>query len=234
MKVRFAAAMTAAMLAMLAAPVLAQTPAPPAPKAPATPQAQPKAQPKAGTQPAPATAAAPGAPEVPPLTFTPWTKVCIKQQEANQQQVCFTGKDGRIDNGMLVIGATLIEPEGAPTKLLRVTLPLGVQLAQGTRVIVDQGQPLNAPYTMCFPNGCMADYEVSTELLTKLRKGQSMVVQGIGSQNQLISLPVPLSDFGKAYDGPPTDPKVIEERQKKMQDELQKKFEQQQQQQAPK
>jgi hypothetical protein len=34
-----------------------------------------------------------------------------------------------------------------------------------------------------------------------------------------------LSDFAKAYDGPPTDPKVFEETQKKLQEELQKRAE---------
>ncbi len=33
---------------------------------------------------------------------------------------------------------------------------------------------------------------------------------------------MPLADFAKAYDGPPTDPKVFEEQQKKLQDELQR------------
>jgi hypothetical protein len=33
---------------------------------------------------------------------------------------------------------------------------------------------------------------------------------------------VPLQDFAKAYDGPPTDPKKFEEQQKQLQDELQK------------
>jgi invasion protein IalB len=106
-----------------------------------------------------------------------------------------------------------------------------MQLPQGTRVIVDQGQPMNAPYMICFPNGCMADYEASSELIGKLKKGQSMVVQGINSQGQAVSLPLPLPDFAKAYDGAPTDPKVVEERQKKMQDEFTKKQQQQQQQQ---
>jgi hypothetical protein len=40
-------------------------------------------------------------------------------------------------------------------------------------------------------------------------------------------LPLPLSDFAKAYDGPPTDPKVFEENQKKLQEELQKRAEEQ-------
>jgi hypothetical protein len=36
---------------------------------------------------------------------------------------------------------------------------------------------------------------------------------------------MPLADFAKAYDGPPTDPKVFEETQKKLQEELQKRAE---------
>jgi invasion protein IalB len=181
------------------------------------------------------TAAAPGASDLPPITYTPWTKVCVKEQ-SNNQQVCYTGKDGRLDNGMVAVGATLIESDGTAAKLLHVTLPLGVQLQPGTRLIIDQGQPLTAPYLMCFPNGCMAEYEVSGELLAKLHKAQTMVVQGL--RGQLLSLPVPLADFAKAYDGPPTDPKVYEERQRKLQEDMQKKFDQfqqqQQQQQPPK
>jgi invasion protein IalB len=228
----WAVPLVTALLAIAAgSSVLAQ--APPAPAQPA-PKAQPKAQPKAPPQQAPAPAPAPsaGGPEVPPLTYSPWTKVCLKGQEANAQQVCFTGKEGRIDTGMLVIGAVLIEPEGATAKTLRITLPLGMQLPQGTRAIVDQGQPMTAPYMICFPNGCMADYEASGELIAKLKKGQSLVVQGINSQGHAVSLPLPLPDFANAYDGPPTDPKVLEERQKKLQDEFIKK--QQQQQAAPK
>ena len=40
-----------------------------------------------------------------------------------------------------------------------------------------------------------------------------------------MSLQLTLNDFAKAYDGPPTDPKVFEEQQKKLQDELQKRAE---------
>ena len=36
---------------------------------------------------------------------------------------------------------------------------------------------------------------------------------------------MPLTDFAKAYDGPPTDPKEFEEQQKQLQDELQKRAE---------
>ena len=75
---------------------------------------------------------------------------------------------------------------------------------------------------ICFTNGCMADYEASADLVNRLKKGQQLAVQAINSNGQPISLNLPLSDFAKAYDGPPTDPKVFEEQQKKLQDELQR------------
>jgi hypothetical protein len=59
-------------------------------------------------------------------------------------------------------------------------------------------------------------------MIAKMKSGQGLVVQAINSTGQPISLVLPLSDFAKAYDGPPTDPKVFEEQQKKLQDELQR------------
>jgi invasion protein IalB len=157
------------------------------------------------------------------LIYSPWTKFCLKNNnDPNAKQVCFTGKDARIESGMPVVAAVLIEPEGEPKKILRVTLPLGMQLIHGTRVIIDQNQPMTAPYVICFTNGCMADYEATPDMVTKMKKGQGLIVQAINSTGQPISLVLPLGDFAKAYDGPPTDPKVFEEQQQKLQEELQR------------
>jgi len=68
----------------------------------------------------------------------------------------------------------------------------------------------------------MSDYEVTPDLLNHMKKGQNLVVQAINSNGAPLTLPLPLAEFAKAYDGPPTDPKVFEENQKKLQDELQK------------
>ena len=156
------------------------------------------------------------------LIYSPWTKFCLKGKEANAQKVCFTGKDARIESGTPVVAAVIIEPQGMTRKILRVTLPLGMQLAQGTRVIVDQNQPMTAPYVICFTNGCMADYEATTDMIERMKKGRGLVVQAINAQGQPISLVLPLADFAKAYDGPPTDPKIFEAQQRKLQEELQK------------
>ena len=58
-----------------------------------------------------------------------------------------------------------------------------------------------------------------------MKKGQGLVVQGINGAGQAISLVLPLNDFAKAYDGPPTDPAEFEKRQKQLQDELQRRAE---------
>jgi invasion protein IalB len=211
---------TTMLTALIGSGAFAQTPpAPKSPPAKAAPKAKPA--PKAAEPPAAQPAQQAGA-EQPQLIWSPWTKFCLKGQEANAKQVCFTGKDGRVESGQPVVAAVLIEPDGDPKKVLRVTLPLGMSIQPGTRVIVDNGQPMTGPYVICFQNGCMADYEASGELIGKLKKGQGLVVQGINGSGQPVSLVLPLTDFAKAYDGAPTDPKVFEEQQKKLQEELQR------------
>ena len=73
--------------------------------------------------------------------YSPWMKVCGKGHETGAKQVCVITKDGRLENGMPVAVVQLFEPEGEARKLLRVTVPLGMQLQHGTRLIIDQGQP---------------------------------------------------------------------------------------------
>lgn len=239
------ASLTAAGALVIGAPAFAQQPdaAAPAPK-PKKPAAKPKPPAEAQQQapaPPPAAADPSQAPQGQPgqqgqaqngqqqvqLIFSPWTKFCLKGQpgqppDPNAKEVCFTGKDARVESGQPVAAAVLIEPQGADKKLLRVTLPLGMQLAHGTRLIVDQNQPMTAPYVICFSNGCMADYDASADMIGKMKKGQGLVIQAINATGQPISLVMPLNDFAKAYEGPPTDPKVFEEQQKKLQDELQR------------
>jgi invasion protein IalB len=214
---RAAMVFAVAVAAFCAAPVFAQQPAKkPAPAKPAQQQApaqpQPPAQDQAQQQ------------NQPQLMYSPWTKICNKNAETNNKQVCVMVKDGRLENGMPVAMAQLIEPEGQQ-KLLRIIVPLGMQIQPGTRVLIDQGQPATAPYNICFPIGCQADYPVSDDMVKQMKGGKTLTLQAINMQNTPISLPLPLADFAKAYDGPPTDPKVLEAQQQKLQSELQKKAE---------
>jgi invasion protein IalB len=221
----FAATAAAAVLSLaLVSGGMAQTP-PPRPKpAPKGQQAQPP-------KPAPAQAAPQQAQgEQPQLIFSPWVKLCNKDADPKAKRICVTVKDGRVESGLLVVSVAIIEMDGEQKKLLRMSLPYGVALQHGTRLIVDQGQPANAPFVTCLPpvvppGGCISDYEATADLIGRMKKSQMLTVQAIHMNGQAMSPQLELKDFAKAYDGPPTDPKVFEAQQKKLQEELQKRAE---------
>jgi invasion protein IalB len=231
----------AAALAVATASALAQTPAPqpqpqaqppmPAPKAaprpaqPAQKATPPAKQPQQPAQSAPADpqAGQQAQGEQPPVVYSPWTKFCGKDNNPQAKEVCLTVKEARLETGQFLAGAALIEQTGEEKKLFRITLPLGMQLPQGTRMILDKEEPLTGRYIVCLPNGCMADFDVTKDFVGKLKKGQQIVLQGINLPGQAASYLLPLTDFAKANEGPATDPKKFEEDQKKLQEELQKK-----------
>jgi hypothetical protein len=152
--------------------------------------------------------------DVPALTYSPWIKFCLGD-------TCFIGRDGRlniigrdgrsnVDCGP-VVAAVLIERNGDPKKTLRVTLPTRVSLERGVRISIDQGEAIARPYTNCFANGCMADYEAGAELIDQLKQGRTLAIEATDRANSPISLTIPLDDFAAAYDGPAQEPKVLEE-----------------------
>jgi invasion protein IalB len=222
---RIFAAVAATMFTIVAASESsAQTPQPrarhaqkQAPKAaPARPAARPAAPQAAAAQ--------------PQLIFSPWVKLCNKDADPKAKRVCVTVKDGRVESGLLVVSVAIIEMDGEQKKLLRMSLPYGVALQHGTRLIVDQGTPQTAPFVTCLPpvvppGGCISDYEATPDLINRMKKARVLTVQAIHMNGQAMSPQLDLKDFAKAYDGPPTDPKVFEAQQKKLQEELQKRAE---------
>ena len=242
MFVALASAATLMAAAVSSAQAQAQPPAAapaqrPAPRQVTPPKPGQPAQPATPQRPAQGAPAAPppqqqaqGGGDAPQLIFSPWVKLCNKDADPKAKKVCVTVKDGRVESGLLVVSVAIIEMEGEQKKLLRMSLPYGVNLQYGTRLIVDQNQPATAPFVTCLPpvvppGGCIADYDATTDMIGQMKKGQILTVQAIHMNSQAMSPQLELKDFAKAYDGPPTDPKQFEEQQKKLQEELQKRAE---------
>ena len=121
-----------------------------------------------------------------------------------------------------MVAAALIEPEGEPKKLFRVTLPSPLQMQYGARIIIDKEPAISSAFFTCFANGCMADYEATPELVYKLKKGQMLQIQAINLAAAAITFSLPLVDnsgnsFQKANEGPPIYPKVLAEQQTRRQ-----------------
>ena len=241
-----------ALAVLVSAPVLAQT-APaqtaPAQTAPAQRPAAPAAQPARPAGPAAAPAAPtaqPARPAAPPQaqgaqpqqnagptvvtvkaepSQPEWTKVCGKDQNTNTE-ICYTTRDFVSDQGQPVLALAVYDVKGQqPQKVVRFVMPLGLLLQPGLRFAVDQGQATPGRYVMCLPNGCFAEAQVKDDFIAAIKKGANLNVSVQNQMGREITFAVPAAGFGKAFDGPPIDPKVLEEQQKKLQEELQKKSE---------
>jgi len=213
----------ATALALLAsAPAFAQ--AQPKPAAPAAQPAKPAAP--AQGQPAQQQPAGPTVVQVKAEPSQPeWTKVCGKDQNTNTE-ICYTTRDFVSDQGQPVLALAVYDVKGQqPQKVVRFVMPLGLLLKPGLRFAIDQGQAIPGSYVMCLPNGCFAEAQVKDDFIASLKKGTNLNVSVQNQVGREITFAVPAAGFGKAFDGPPIDPKVLEEQQKKLQEELQKKSE---------
>jgi invasion protein IalB len=214
----------AALVSLVAAPALAQQPQQPRQQRPAQPaqpaQPQPPAQPQQA-QPAAAPATVVQVKAEP--SQADWTKVCGKDQVQNTE-ICYTTRDFVSDQGQPVLAVAVYDAKGPqPQKIVRFLMPLGLLIQPGVRFAVDQGQPTPGRYAVCFPNGCFAEAPgLKDDVVNQFKKGTTLNVSVQNQAMREVTFAVPLAGFGKAFDGPPVDPKVLEEQQKKLQEELQK------------
>jgi invasion protein IalB len=157
---------------------------------------------------------APGQPQLiySQLIYSPWIKGCSNGPDTNNKRACIITKDSRLENGKPVAVVQLFEQEGK-RRALRITLPLGVQVQPGTRLIIDQTPPSQQPFVFCFPAGCMSDYPVTDDVLDEMKKGKMLWVQAINMKGTPISIPLPLTDFAKAYDGHATNSRAFQDQQ---------------------
>jgi invasion protein IalB len=219
-----AAATSLVLMGSLTLAGMAQT-TPSPPKLPAqAPQTQPPAQP-APAQPAPAQPQAPQGPQRVELqpSQANWTKVCGKDQTANKE-VCYTTRDFGVEaNQAPVLAMAVYDIKGDDTRIVRFLMPVALMLKPGFRFAIDKGQLQEGSFEICFPNGCFAESRVKGPILDALKKGTSVSVIVKNQVGNEVTFALPLGGFGPAFDGPPIDPKVLEEQQRQMQEALQKK-----------
>jgi invasion protein IalB len=151
-----------------------------------------------------------------------WTKVCGHDQAANKD-VCYTTRDFSAQaNQAPVLAVAVYDIKGDDTRIIRLLMPVGLMLRPGFRFWVDSGATLDGAFEICFPNGCFAESRVKGPTIDQMKKGTTLDIAVRNQANNEVTFGVPLADFGKTFDGPAVDPKVLEAEQKKFQEELQK------------
>jgi len=191
------------------------------PKTTQAPKAQ--AAPAAGAQaPAPAAPGAPGAPAVfgdAGATEDAWVKLCMKNEQTQNKQICLINHEGLEPNtGMVLIAAAVRQAEGEDKQQLLVRVPTAYALVipAGVQIKIDDNQPIQLQYTLCFPTSCQVQTELTKEMFDSMRKGKQMVVAAMNIQQKTMGFPVPLTGFAKAYDGAPVDNAKYEESRRQL------------------
>jgi invasion protein IalB len=161
-----------------------------------------------------------------------WAKFCAKQP-ANGKEACATMRDFSTSADQPpMISINVFDVAGEERRKLRLLmLPIGMMLKPGFRVIIDKNEPLDGKYDMCFQNACSAEIDIGAKTLEALKKGQNMAVvmrvPGGDLSGRELTFNIPLKDFAPAFEGKPTDPKVLEQQRQALQQQLQKKAEEQ-------
>jgi invasion protein IalB len=156
---------------------------------------------------------------------TDWTKLCGKDPQS-QKEVCFTQRSFTTENNQPVMAVAIYATEGGP-RFARFILPLGFLLERGMRYTVDKEKPVTGKFQICLPNGCYAEVRVEDGMLKALKGGETMRIDVQNQAAQQISFNLPMAGFSKAFDGPPIDPKVLAEQNKKLEQDLARKVEEQ-------
>ena len=138
------------------------------------------------------------------LTYSEWTKLCFKGvQGAETKMVCRTTIDGKWDTGQIALKFDLIEREDAPAKRLQIFLPSGFFLQPGVKLIVDKGDSMSIPYTICLANGCVAATVAEPNFVHALETGRILSIEGVNSGVVTVVSSLPLDNFAKAYRSAP-------------------------------
>ena len=220
---RLHALSAASSLALLGSLTLfaGNAPAQTTPAAPKQAQQQPPAQAPAQAQPA-APPQGPQRVDLQPAQAN-WTKVCGKDQAANKE-VCYTTRDFGVEaNQTPVLAMAVYDIKGDDTRIVRFLMPVALMLKPGFRFAVDKGSLQEGTFEICFPNGCFAESRVKGPVIDALKKGQMVSVIVKNQVGNEVTFVLPMGGFAPAFDGPPIDPKVLEEQQRQMQEALQKK-----------
>src|SRR5580658_7123146 len=228
---RSGAAALALSVALSAGAAVAQT-QPAKPAAPAAGAPAPAPAPALGAQQSQPAAPAPPS-KVDLVSPEPqWAKFCAKEP-TNGRDACATMRDFSTSADQPpMISVNVFDVAGDEKRKLRfLILPIGMMLKPGFRVVIDKGEPLEGRYDMCFQNACSAEIEISPKTLDAMKKGQNMSVvmrvPGGDVSGRELTFNIPLKDLGPAFDGKPTDPKVLEQQRQALQQQLQKKAEEQ-------
>jgi invasion protein IalB len=145
-----------------------------------------------------------------------WFKACSKQEDVD---ICNVQNITTAGTGQLITGISMIELKGKVNrKVFQVTVPTGRLVPPGIGLQIDGGKAQKIDYVICFPDRCVAEAQLTDQLVASFKKGSELTLTSVNFQNQPNPIKVSLKGFTGAYDGAPLQQSDLEDRQKKLQE----------------
>ena len=87
-------------------------------------------------------------------------------------------------NGRVLVSVAIRNVQRQEKEALMVLVPLGVALAPGLQVIIDDKKPVPLKFSFCHVGGCSAEAEATKEIVANLKKGTQLKVLAINNAGQ--------------------------------------------------
>ena len=187
---RISTALAFALIVTLASSGFSQAQQAPKAKSPPPAQAAPSPTPTPSTTPqAEATPAAPG-----------WVARCTSLSRGAPLECAIEQTAVLTKTGQLIVLINIRVASDTRTPLAVIQLPLGLNLPAGAKLQVDDGKTADLQIQTCEQRGCYANTPIAADMLAAMKSGKQLKVSFQNLAKEVISIPMPLTDFAAAYE----------------------------------
>lgn len=150
-----------------------------------------------------------------------WYKACTQQED---NDVCVVQNIVAASSGQLLTAVGLITVEGKVNRrVMQVSVPSARLVQPGINVQIDGGEAVRLDYAVCMPDKCVAEVALTDEMVANFKRGGEVVFTSVNYQRAPNPIKISLSGFTQAFDGEPIAQSELEERQRVLQEEMQRK-----------
>jgi len=150
-----------------------------------------------------------------------WGKICSK---AGENDICNVQYTLVTRQGQMITSVNLLTSKGQVNRrIFQVAVPTGRAIPPGIKMKIDKGKENTLPYGICLPDRCIAEIPLTDGLVKALKGGGNISLTSTNFRAQKNPVNVTLKGFTAAFDGPPLKRSEVEDRQKKLAEELKKK-----------
>lgn len=127
-----------------------------------------------------------------------WVVVCAQGQEG--RKVCAMSQTLSNSKTRQTLATIAISREASGKSSATVTVPMGVLVSAGLRAGVTQETSFDVPFRTCIAQGCVAQFEISPQLLKQIGQAEKFSVAARTVQQQPLTVEFSLWGFAKAHE----------------------------------